>query len=520
MSSFAMIFTVLLNNISYAFAKSVATEDLLIDGGNQNVNASLSVSMGSILKSIPLMISNIKKTVAISASTEMLSWVITNIMLAGINIIFGTCAFNVITRSYPNIIIIIGKGLNNKLFNNLLISNGRLGISYALAYFFDRSSCLCFCLPKIDLCKKVKAELDINWVEPFRDSNSQHQHTLKRYETFEIPDTALPQLCKVYDGVALYPAHIAGSNIIDVGGNPINDPNKIDYQAQRLDENDNLIDGNVHNGLPEDAGRWRLTITSSQYLSDPVFSNSYYGHRALFSPAIIERAMSFTRLYVDRSNGNEIDKPIKLTAIVRPADCEALTCKRPSGQVQFYINGKPYGNPVDLEVNNNAALDQSPYQSSIASVSWLPIQYTDFLLKPEGINQQFSVEFLGDIYGTNYKSSMGLAESAISQADEVVGGNWDTTTDDHCSTKDAELLPGGTDKLPRPPLPPLSLPGNTPNADTVSAANKPENTLSGSGNIYGTRDNSAEKLRKLFIVLLISVITFTYAGIKKSAKNN
>ena len=69
---------------------------------------------------------------------------------------------------------------------------------------------------------------------------------------------------------------------------------------------------------------------------------------------------------------NEIaaDQEIELTAYVSPNNKEALTCKAPTGKVQFYINGEKYGDPVELvkAPNSNGA----GFEQSMAIMKWTP----------------------------------------------------------------------------------------------------------------------------------------------------
>ena len=65
----------------------------------------------------------------------------------------------------------------------------------------------------------------------------------------------------------------------------------------------------------------------------------------------------------------------QLKAFVSPADAEALTCAAPTGKVQFYINGKAYGDPVSIEAcEDTEESNASGHKQSVAKITWTPTQ--------------------------------------------------------------------------------------------------------------------------------------------------
>jgi len=109
-----------------------------------------------------------------------------------------------------------------------------------------------------------------------------------------------------------------------------------------------------------------------------------------------------------------------MVANVAPGKGEATTCGAPSGKVQFYINGKKYGEPVELVPNEEAGEDG--YIHSTAEIKWTPTD-NGGIYSVEDI-QEVTVEYLaGD--ETNYTASKAepveFVVTPVDQGDEDKG---------------------------------------------------------------------------------------------------
>ena len=109
-----------------------------------------------------------------------------------------------------------------------------------------------------------------------------------------------------------------------------------------------------------------------------------------------------------------------MVANVAPGKGEATTCGAPSGKVQFYINGKKYGEPVELVPNEEAGEDG--YIHSTAQIKWTPTD-NGGIYSVEDI-QEVTVEYLaGD--ETNYTASKAepveFVVTPVDQGDEDKG---------------------------------------------------------------------------------------------------
>lgn len=124
-------------------------------------------------------------------------------------------------------------------------------------------------------------------------------------------------------------------------------------------------------------GKYQAIITSTQYANvGGDFGNSFYGHRAYAKYIEISPAESRVSLASDPVSG-PADEAFTLTATVRPAEGEAKTCKAPEGLLQFYINGEPSGDPVELDPALDASgqgelVDADGWHYATASLTWTP----------------------------------------------------------------------------------------------------------------------------------------------------
>lgn len=343
----------------------------------------------------------------------------------------------------------------NQLVDSLKITVGGEEKVYGLPANVDEEGCLYLWLPKTGQNKEIRATLSVmhtdgtaKEMEPFFIKEAVHNSLLKRYAGIEIPDSFFKTLEKVYDGLPIETNAVETAGLVskEIEPRPIDQADKISYTAQRLDEDNNEISEEETRSLPIDAGKWQITVTSNQYSMDTNFSNSYWGHRGYYKSVLITRAESKTTVSYERTSSSEenpsiSNKKVKLNAVVSPAGNEALTCASPTGKVQFYVNGKAVGQPVELI--SNGYLNQDGYYYSEASYEWTPSAED---VVPSSDRYNVTAKYIGDVHGVNYKSSEGTSgeklditpikqETAITIKDVTVADDPKDVTDQEISYK-------------------------------------------------------------------------------------
>lgn len=318
-----------------------------------------------------------------------------------------------------------GSQLRNALVDNLNMKVNGVSTDYGMPSYTDEKSCLYFWLPNKGAGTEVSVDLDVlnnetgkvEPTNPFYVTDAKQGSVLKQYVNFKIDDSKLTdneRLQKRYDGQAFTADQVKKFlSKITGDGIPVNLPengkltnsNLMTIQSQMLKtlEDGSLVlaeDKEQKNGTQADVGKYQLTITSSEYSSDPNFGNAFWGHRGEYKYAEITPADSTTSLSYTR-NGDKANNTITLTANVSPKVGEAKGCASPTGKVQFYINGKPYGEPVELKSAGNA-INSDGYHYSTATINWTPNENDGEFFEYD--NEKISVKYLaGD--ETNYTKS-------------------------------------------------------------------------------------------------------------------
>ncbi|HGM1530961.1 TPA: collagen-binding adhesin CbpA [Clostridioides difficile] len=229
---------------------------------------------------------------------------------------------------------------------------------------------------------------------------------LKQYEEFTIDDTPPYLINKRYDGLPFEEDVEKGflDWILKDGGIPVTTPKGekltdkkfMTISSQRLNDETMEPDTNLgSNDLTKqiDAGKYQLSITSTQFSSIYPFKDAYWGHRAYYKAEIIP-ADAETSLVVEESKvKTDVFKPtdaFTLNATVSPDKKEGPDCASPRGYVQFYINGKEYKDPVELKTHDKGS---ESHNYSTASIEWRPLDSNHHVLTTE---QTITVKYIGD----------------------------------------------------------------------------------------------------------------------------
>ena len=205
----------------------------------------------------------------------------------------------------------------------------------------------------------------------------------------------------------------------------LNDATKLDVQAQRLKDDGVTVEDNAEivgmdQGLVG-GGKYQLIITSTQYANSKVdkFNEAYWGHRTYFKYAEIEPADTQIALDINKVKNTDYvrpDRQMTFKASVSPASNEATTCASPKGKVQFYINGKPYGDPVDLEAQDE--VNAAGYHYSTASITWSAADGS--YVKP-GDTAEVTVKYIGN--DSNYNNGCEATDKLnIAEYNPVITG--------------------------------------------------------------------------------------------------
>ncbi|HFL3607622.1 TPA: collagen-binding adhesin CbpA, partial [Clostridioides difficile] len=229
---------------------------------------------------------------------------------------------------------------------------------------------------------------------------------LKQYEEFTIDDTPPYLIIKRYDGLPFeedveksfldWIFKDGGIPIITPKGEKLTDKKFMTISSHRLNEETMEPDTNLGSDdltKQVDAGKYQLSITSTQFSSVYPFNEAYWGHRAFYKAEIIP-ADAETSLVVEESKvKTDVFKPtdtFTLNATVLPDKKEGPDCASPRGYVQFYINGKEYKDPVELKTHDKGS---ESHNYSTASIEWRPLDSNHHVLTTE---QTITVKYIGD----------------------------------------------------------------------------------------------------------------------------
>ena len=291
----------------------------------------------------------------------------------------------------------------NMLVDGMKITVNGIPSEYGMPSFTDESGNLYFWLPNDGTAPEVRVDLDLKdketgdavVTEPFFITNATQGAVLKQYVVFSIDEALITdenRLRKKYDGLAFSDAQQEafltavvkdGIAVTAPAGQLLTNINQMSIQSQRLNANLEVDDNeSITSGTNANVGKYQLTITSDQYANTAGFKDAFWGHRCYYKYAEITPAESKTIVSaapvsddVEATGTYDADTAMQLTAYVSPADTEAATCEAPTGKVQFYINGKPYGDPVSLEDCNGAEdVNAAGRKQSVAKINWTPTQ--------------------------------------------------------------------------------------------------------------------------------------------------
>ncbi len=229
---------------------------------------------------------------------------------------------------------------------------------------------------------------------------------LKQYEEFTIDDTPPYLIIKRYDGLPFeedveklfldWILKDGGIPIITPKGEKLTDKKFMTISSQRLNEETMEPDTNLGSDdltKQVDAGKYQLSITSTQFSNVYPFNEAYWGHRAYYKAEIIP-ADTETSLVVEESKAKtDVFKPtdtFTLNVTISPDKKEGPDCASPRGYVQFYINRKEYKDPVELKTHNKGS---ESHNYSTASIEWRPLDSNHHIFTTE---QTITVKYIGD----------------------------------------------------------------------------------------------------------------------------
>lgn len=301
------------------------------------------------------------------------------------------------------------------LVDNMDMKINGIDYNYGIPSYTDDAGILYFWLPDTNVGSEVSIDLDVidkssgdtlNTDTFFaKDVGTPGNVFLKQYVNFEIDGLSHGLITKRYDGKGLDDNQIKNavaalniSTTIPLGGS-LSDASKLAISSQLLkddgitpEENAEIVSGSNAGG-----GKHQLIITSTQYADSTVqgFKDAYWGHRTYFKYAEITPADTKSELTIDGlSKQPDIFRPdqiVTLKAKVSPADGEGIDCASPEGYVQFYINGRKYGNPVKLVTHTKD--DPSEYNYSTASIDWKDVDKSYCV---PGTRQTVTIEYIGE----------------------------------------------------------------------------------------------------------------------------
>lgn len=316
---------------------------------------------------------------------------------------------------------------------------------YGMPSYTDPDGYLYFWLPNSSDIAGQEISVDLNVrdnttgerlkTDTFFITKATANSSLKQYVNFEIPEGTLSQdsIKKHYDGTAHFDSDEMKNAVAALKiqttlptGEFLDDATKLDVQAQRLKDDGVTVEDNAEivgmdQGLVG-GGKYQLIITSTQYANSNKdnFKDAYWGHRTYFKYAEIEPAD--TQIALDIKNKVEDtdyvrpDRQMTFKASVSPASNEATTCASPKGKVQFYINGKPYGDPVNLEAQDE--VNASGYHYSTASITWTAADGS--YVKP-GDTAEVTVKYIGN--DSNYNNGCEAKDKlVIAEYNPVITG--------------------------------------------------------------------------------------------------
>ena len=351
--------------------------------------------------------------------------------------------FNKETQVFMTQINLSGYNLKNMLVDDMQITVNGVPSDYGLPSYTDNLGLLYFWLPSSTDGSSTEVRVDVDVlnkdgkVEPmdsFFVTDATQGSTLKQYVTFEVDTKDLTEserLVKKYDGVGFsgeqqtkFLTAILGDeggiSVTHPSGGKLTDITQMTIQSQLLNDKLEPVD-EIVTGTSAGVGKYQLIITSSEYAAIAGFKESFWGHRCYYKYAEIIPADSKIEITATREGeSTSADQTVTMVANVAPGKGEATTCGAPSGKVQFYINGKKYGEPVELVPNEEAGEDG--YIHSTAEIKWTPTD-NGGIYSVKDI-QEVTVEYLaGD--ETNYTASKAepveFVVTPVDQGDEDKG---------------------------------------------------------------------------------------------------
>lgn len=302
---------------------------------------------------------------------------------------------------------------------NVLIDGKPITPEYGLPNNIDENNMVYFWLPSSVQGKDIEIENLVVIDNDGKEWNSEYSYTLpdfsptqplaKQYIDFVLPreemsDQLAKLLVKQYDGLDIGGEQMKKEfaelriSARKPDGKFLNDVNHLTVSHQKLlDKNGEAVNEEVVNGSVTEAGSYQIILTSDEYANEPTFQVQYWGHKVRMD-ARIDPADSIIKDFTYKLNEGEGKvKSVTFNAIVRPTDEMAKTCASPDGKIQFYANGVPVGEPVELTPQADT---KDGYHYSSVAYNWvvegIQIPYI------EGDKIQFTAKYTE---GSNYNDS-------------------------------------------------------------------------------------------------------------------
>ena len=346
----------------------------------------------------------------------------------------------------------------NMLVDGMKITVNGIPSEYGMPSYTDESGNLYFWLPNDGTAPEVRVDLDLKdsngeevVTEPFFITNATQGAVLKQYVVFKIDESLITdenRLRKKYDGLAFSDAQQTafltsvvkdGIEVTAPAGQFLTNIDRMSIQSQRLNA-DLEVDDNeaITSGTNANVGKYQLTITSDQYANTAGFKDAFWGHRCYYKYAEIIPADSKINVSaapvsddIEATGTYDADTAMQLTAYVAPADTEASTCEAPTGKVQFYVNNKPYGDPVSLEDCDGADdVNAAGRKQSVAKINWTPTQ-NGGKYAVDGTQEIYAKYIVQDKdnYNKSDADSVSFDIQTVDQGNEAIGGQPIEVTD-------------------------------------------------------------------------------------------
>lgn len=208
----------------------------------------------------------------------------------------------------------------------------------------------------------------------YRQPGASQDGKLRRYADFKLPKEYEDSLIKPYDGLPFKTFAISPDKPLrteekigsDASGNPVyrylTNADAVTYKYQLYDKKEGTpLDVEINRESASNVGVMKFVATSTEYSNTDGFKESYWGHRATGwceITKVASKVSAVTAKWDDGTsadNAQTADQRLNVSVDITSGDGTAVTCKAPTGKVQFYIDGEAAGNPIELKFDGDGA---------------------------------------------------------------------------------------------------------------------------------------------------------------------